>query len=249
MKWFKHDSNAHTDAKLKKLKHKHGIVGYGLYWYCVELIAESVDKNNITFELEEDAELIALEWNLDQIRVQEIMIDMSNLGLFENDNGQITCLKLAKRLDDTNAKNPQIRQILSKLNGDTPNNSEQLGDTPNNSGQTRLDKNRKEPTSENKFSEDDLRLSQFIFSRIKILSPKAKNPNFEKWADTIRLLREVDKRDHKEIQDIFIWANENSFWQGNILSPTSLREKFDQLEIKKNSESSEDDQPMVIDYV
>lgn len=146
MKWFKHDSNAHTDAKLKKLKHKHGIVGYGLYWYCVELIAESVDKNNITFELEEDAELIALEWGLDQIRVQEIMLDMVNLGLFENDNGQITCIKLAKRLDDTNAKNPQIKHILAKLGsyktGETPSHSEQLRETPRNSGQNRIEENR-----------------------------------------------------------------------------------------------------------
>lgn len=152
MKWFKHDSNAHTDAKLKKLKHKYGIVGYGLYWYCIELIAGLVDKNNITFELEEDAELIALEWGLDQVKVQEIMAFMVNLKLFENNNGQITCLKLAKRLDDTNAKNHQIKNILSKLDknlqnnhesvGETPNDSEPVGETQNNSGQNRIDKNR-----------------------------------------------------------------------------------------------------------
>ncbi|MCP3699064.1 MAG: DUF4373 domain-containing protein [Aliivibrio sp.] len=38
MRWFKHDSAAHIDARIKKVKHKYGIVGYGLYWYCIELI-------------------------------------------------------------------------------------------------------------------------------------------------------------------------------------------------------------------
>lgn len=142
MKWFKHDANAHTDAKLKRLKHKYGITGYGLYWYCVELIAGCIDKSNISFELEEDAELIALEWNLDQLKVQEIMLYMVELGLFEHDSGRITCLKLARRLDDTNSKNPQIKEILSKIEAKNQSESESLGETPNNSGQNRLDQTR-----------------------------------------------------------------------------------------------------------
>ena len=134
MKWFKHDSDAHTDAKLKRVRHKYGIVGYGIYWYCLELIAGKIDKKNITFELEEDAELIAVEWNLDQIKVEEIMRFFVDIRLFECENSVITCFKLAKRLDDTNAKNPQIKSILSRL---FPNDSELIGESPNNSGQNR----------------------------------------------------------------------------------------------------------------
>ncbi len=147
MKWFKHDSNAHADTKLKKLRHKYGIVGYGLYWYCIELIAGKLCKENITFELEDDAEIIAIDWDLDQIKVQEIMVFMCDLELFENNDGAIKCLKLAKRLDDTTSKNPEIRNILSKLTpkdsemlGDTPKDSEMLGDTRRYSAQIRLDK-------------------------------------------------------------------------------------------------------------
>ena len=137
MKWFKHDSSAHMDARIKKVKHKYGIVGYGLYWYCIELIAFRVEKNNISFELEEDAETIALEWNIDQLKVQEIMLYLVELGLFEQDSGLITCMKLAKRLDDTNSKNPEMRQVLAKLSGVK---SERIGVTPNISDQTILDK-------------------------------------------------------------------------------------------------------------
>lgn len=138
MKWFKHDSGAHIDAKLKKVKHKYGITGYGLYWYCIELIALSVDAKNISFVLEEDSETIALEWNLDQLKVQEIMTYMVGLGLFENDySGRITCLKLAKRLDDTNSKNPEIKKILL---GISQNNAEKLGETPKDSESVLPDK-------------------------------------------------------------------------------------------------------------
>jgi len=142
MRWFKHDADAHTDAKLKKVKHKYGIVGYGLYWYCIELIAGKIDKNNISFSLEEDAELIAMEWNLDQLKVQDMMTFMVSLELFEENNGRITCLKLAKRLDDTNSKNPEIRGIISRLSGNNQSHSESVGETPSNSDQTRLEENR-----------------------------------------------------------------------------------------------------------
>lgn len=120
MKWFKHDSDAHTDAKLKKLKHKFGITGYGLYWYCLELIVKRIELSNLTFELEEDAELIALEWGLDDRDVEQIMRYMVDLGLFEFDqNRAITCLKLANRIDKSMTSNPKMRQIIDSLQSKT----------------------------------------------------------------------------------------------------------------------------------
>ena len=151
MKWFKHDANAHIDAKLKKVKHKYGIVGYGLYWYCIELIAMGVDKNNITFELEEDSETVAMEWNLDQLKVQEIMEYFVHLNLFELNDGRVTCFKLARRLDDTSSRNPEIRKLLGLIVEPEKEESEplELRESPKTSDesqkdfdQIRLDKNR-----------------------------------------------------------------------------------------------------------
>ena len=100
MKWFKHDSDASNDAKLKKLRLKYGAQGYGIYWYCLELIARNVEKHNLTFELEHDAELIADDFKLSSDLVQHIMTFMVDIGLFENTNGIITCLKMATRADE-----------------------------------------------------------------------------------------------------------------------------------------------------
>jgi len=100
MKWFKHDSDAGNDAKLRKLRIKYGAQGYGIYWYCLELIARNVEKHNLTFELEHDAELIADDFKLSGEFVQEMMTYMVNLGLFENTRGVVTCLKMSNRTDE-----------------------------------------------------------------------------------------------------------------------------------------------------
>lgn len=100
MKWFKHDSDASNDAKLKKLRLKYGAQGYGIYWYCLELIARNVEKHNLTFELEHDAELIADDFKLSADLVQHIMTYMVELELFENVDGVVSCLKMATRADE-----------------------------------------------------------------------------------------------------------------------------------------------------
>ncbi|MDD7545601.1 replication protein [Actinobacillus porcinus] len=85
------------------------------------------------------------------------------------------------------------------------------------------------------FSADDMKAAMWIGEQVKKLSPNIKNPNFENWANQIRLMRERDKRTHKDICELFQWANQDTFWRANILSPAKLREKWDQLEIKRRS--------------
>ena len=84
----------------------------------------------------------------------------------------------------------------------------------------------------NKFTERDIGCARWIFSLIQQLQPTRKAPNFNKWADHIRLMRERDKRTYRQIFAVFTWANNDSFWKTNILSPDKLRDKFDDLELK-----------------
>ncbi|MCW9717363.1 helix-turn-helix domain-containing protein [Avibacterium sp. 21-599] len=86
-----------------------------------------------------------------------------------------------------------------------------------------------------KFSDDDMAAAQWIFGLILKLNPNTKKPPFESWANEIRLMRERDGRTHREICELFLWANQDSFWKANILSPAKLREKWDQLTVKKNN--------------
>ena len=66
------------------------------------------------------------------------------------------------------------------------------------------------------------------------MNPEHKKPNMDTWANTIRLMRESDKRTHKDICRVFSWANQDQFWSTNVLSPASLRKNYDKLSIKAN---------------
>lgn len=115
MRWIKHDSDANQDAKLQNVLLDYGLEGYGLYWYCIELIAGKVDKDNITFELEHDARIIARNVGSTAQKVEEMMRYFVDLGLFEDSQGTITCLKLARRLDKSMTSNPEMRQLIENI--------------------------------------------------------------------------------------------------------------------------------------
>lgn len=114
MKWFKHDADANMDAKLQEVLLDYGLEGYGLYWYCIEMITSKVSKDNLTFELEHDARIIARNTGSTVQRVEEMMRRFVALGLFSEDNGTIKCLKLLKRLDTSMTNSPQMREMIAK---------------------------------------------------------------------------------------------------------------------------------------
>lgn len=89
-------------------------------------------------------------------------------------------------------------------------------------------------------SDDDHKTAQWIFSLVRRLNPDQKEPNWDGWADDVRLMRERDGRSHKQICELFKLANADSFWKSNVLSPGKLREKWDALSIKLNVAISEE---------
>lgn len=93
------------------------------------------------------------------------------------------------------------------------------------------------PTKKFSFTEMDLAMAKEMFARIQKLNPNHKQPNFEAWANDIRLLGERDGKSYPEIIDLFEWANQDRFWQANILSPRKLREKWDVLVLQRNRQA------------
>ena len=85
------------------------------------------------------------------------------------------------------------------------------------------------------FSPDDMRAAEWIFELLKKLNPEFKVKSMDSWANCVRLMRERDGRTHRDICELFQWANQDPFWSLNILSPSSLREKWIQLSIKKQA--------------
>ncbi|HGA3107152.1 replication protein [Enterobacter hormaechei] len=80
---------------------------------------------------------------------------------------------------------------------------------------------------------DDLKAARWIHSLRLTVNASLSEPKWVEWANTIRLMRVQDERTHFEICDLFKWANKDDFWKDNILSPSSLRRKWDDLTTKR----------------
>lgn len=121
MQWFKHDSDSATDAKLRKLTIRHGAEGYAIYFHCLELISGDVSEHNLTFQLEHDSEIIAdnlkIKGTADLSAIDRVNIIMKyivELGLFQEADGRIFCLKMLKRLDLSMTSNKRFRDLITK---------------------------------------------------------------------------------------------------------------------------------------
>lgn len=80
---------------------------------------------------------------------------------------------------------------------------------------------------------EDHDAARWLLKAQQKVTPKMKLPNLGKWADHIRLMREVDGRTHREICELFQWAKADVFWSPNCQCPAKLREKWDQLAEKR----------------
>lgn len=147
MKWFQHQAHAHRDAKLKKVLIKYGATGYGLYWYCIENICSDLEPA-LTFELEHDCEILAHELTIDTLKVQEMMLYMVKIGLFETSDGAIFCRKLALYLGDNITRNDALKAIIKQAKSKTVSDSMRLSKQEERRGEeTTREENNKTPLS------------------------------------------------------------------------------------------------------
>ena len=92
-----------------------------------------------------------------------------------------------------------------------------------------FDQDHVEKRAKRRPSDEDFENARWLYGCQLGANPEAKPPNFTKWADDVRLMREIDGRTHKEIASLFRFAKNDAFWSPNIQSPGKLREKWDQL--------------------
>ncbi len=152
---------------------------------------------------------------------------LKNQFIRDNEKYKKTC----ERRAEAGSKGGLAKASKSSKTKQTKANLAENKNKNKNKNKSKSD-NKNNIISQRKFTDDDLKTSHFIFSKVKSLNAKAKEPNFDSWSNTVRLMREQDKLTHREICEVFSWANQDSFWQSNILSPEKLRKQFNQLQIK-----------------
>lgn len=116
----------------------------------------------------------------------------------------------------------------------------ELEQSGNNNKKDNKDKNVKKDKKEEKncpkqvYDDTSLyyQLSLYFFERIKLNNPDHKQPDFQIWSDEIRKMIKLDNRTDEQVKYLMKWVQEDDFEKANVLSPTKLRKRFDNLIMK-----------------
>lgn len=128
------------------------------------------------------------------------------------------------------------KESVNTLNQKQETNGKRTVNNNKNAKNARENKNKKD--KRHKYEIRDMTLAELLLSNIRENNPNYKNPNLEKWASDIRLMRERDNRTEEQIEYLIKWTQSHDFWQANILSPSKLREKFDTLIMQVKQEKN-----------
>lgn len=131
--------------------------------------------------------------------------------------------------DNKSKTNQQDNQGITK---EQPRDNQ--GITTNNNVNNVNNVNKDTSRSKLKFETHHFQLAELLFKKIRENNNQAKKPNLDKWANTIRLMTDIDQRSGKEIQDIILFSQSHHFWYKNIMSADKLRQKFDRLVLERN---------------
>ena len=86
------------------------------------------------------------------------------------------------------------------------------------------------------FSETDMKFAEWMLKIIREKIGNFKQPNLKSWAKTIRLMREQDNRDYREMSDTWLWCRDDEFWSTNVLSADKFRKQYDTLFAKSQTQ-------------
>lgn len=146
---------------------------------------------------------------------QKTVITIVNYDFYQRYESKETTAK--RQQSDTETSQKHTNNNDKTMNNNVNNNN------PRNTRKTRV------------YADDDSnkKLAILLLKLIR-KNQNIKEPDLDKWANTIRLTIEADKRTGKEVQDMIVWATSDDFWSTVVQSPTSLRKHFDKMTAQKN---------------
>jgi len=155
---------------------------------------------------------------------------------FNEDGELMTTLTPPQGINDNiNSQKPTHSDINDGINSQKPTPQELMSQNRDNNyilNKTKLNKTK--INTKRVFEENSIQyqLAYFLQGKIKEGNKAfiAKGESqIQNWAYDIDLMIRIDKREPKEIAYVTKFATEDSFWSGNILSASKLRQKYAQL--------------------
>ena len=141
----------------------------------------------------------------------------------------------------TNSSSNSSNNSSSNSSKNGSNNSSSNSSTLNKQNKTKQNKTNNSDKSQatrhhtqQKFADDsvEMQLAMHLFAKIKENNPDHKeltDSQKQKWADSIRLMIERDKRTPQQIHNMIDWCQADDFWKQNILSTAKLRKQYDTM--------------------
>lgn len=97
IEYFSHDVDSISDKKLRLLKAKHGVIGYGIYF----LLLEEIYREGYYITTSEEFNILFVsEHNLDQNVYIECLNDCIKFGLFDKEIYEECCILTSKRIQE-----------------------------------------------------------------------------------------------------------------------------------------------------
>jgi hypothetical protein len=151
-----------------------------------------------------------------------------------------TCLSTLKKLENLTIKPTNKFSIITVVNWELYQSNEDeatnkaTNDRPTSDQQVTTFKEYKEgkegkSKTKKTFSSDSIEigLAEFYAKLIKGRGCEEKLPSsFQGWASDIDKLIRIDGRPPERIKEVMEWVQGDSFWQGNILCPSKLRNQW-----------------------
>jgi len=117
MKWFKHESDSHSNIKLQAVIDKLGISAYGYYWACVELVANQGENFRLKRDKRWEMHLKKM-LNITPEEQKKYLIVLAKQNLIDKESlkrGELYIPKLKERCDEYTTK-------LRRKSGQSPDN-------------------------------------------------------------------------------------------------------------------------------
>lgn len=225
--YFSHNYNSRSDSKIKKLLHKHGFLGYGIYWALVE------DLYNNANALQLHYESIAYELRTDKDKVKSIIHDF-DLFVIDKDyfssNGVKNRLEQRNKISKNASKNAKIGWEKRKKNATAMR--------PHSEGNAIKEKKGKEiklkeTINTNSFSED------FLKDWNEWLDYKKTNHKF-----TYKTI----ESEQIAFNHLYKLSNENQSTAREIINVSIANGYKGLFELKKNQNAKPTNQQLMHDY-
>ncbi len=210
--------------------------------FYLKLLVESVDHNGTlrfsdTIPYNEQMLSTITNTNIDVVRsAMKVFTELKMIDIF--DDQTIFMAETEKMLGTETYWAEQKR--IQRADGQCPQNVPQLSNVSKQELET--DKEKDKNTDKPVFEQDGMPYKHAAYLAKKIIEripgKKIAEPTLQSWSADFDKTNRIDGHSWDDIGTVLTFSQEDSFWQGNILSGKKFREKYDQLYLKMQKESA-----------